>query len=60
RYIQVSYIMELPETVEREFGALEKIRDSNPKLVVSMDDMLIHNPNGIKHEQVWDFVYNLV
>jgi predicted AAA+ superfamily ATPase len=59
-YIQVSYIMELPETVEREFGALEKIRDSNPKIVVSMDEMLIHNPNGIKHEHIWDFVYNLV
>lgn len=60
KYIQVSYIMELPETLNREFGALEKIRDSNPKLVVSMDDLIISNPNGIKHEHIWDYIYNLV
>jgi hypothetical protein len=60
KYIQVSYIMELPETVQREFGALEKIRDSNPKVVVSMDELLLHNSNGIKHEHMWDYIYNLV
>ncbi len=59
QYVQVTYLMPEQETVKREFGALEKIKDNLPKLVVSMDDLLIPNENGIKHEHIWDFIYNL-
>ncbi len=34
------------ETIEREFGALKKVKDSYPKYVVSMDDLLIPNKKG--------------
>lgn len=59
QYIQVSYIMPDQKTVEREFGALEKIKDSFPKYVISMDDVLIPNEKGIIHEHIWDFIYQL-
>ncbi len=59
QYVQVSYIMPEQKTVEREFGALEKIKDSFPKYVISMDDVLIPNEKGIIHEHIWDFIYQL-
>ena len=58
-YVQVSYIMPTHQTQQREFGALEKIKDNLPKTVVSMDDILIANDLGISHEHIWDFIYNL-
>ena len=36
-YIQASYLIASEETKQREFGNLDKIRDHNPKYVVSMD-----------------------
>jgi uncharacterized protein len=36
-YIQVTYLLASPETVEREFVPLEKIHDNYRKLVLSMD-----------------------
>ncbi len=58
-YIQVSYIMETSETISREFGAFEKINDNLPKFVLSMDDILIKNENGIIHKHVWEYIYEL-
>ncbi len=37
----------------------ERIKDNLPKHVVSMDDIILHNVNGILHKQVWDFIYEL-
>ncbi len=59
QYVQVSYIMPEQKTVEREFGALEKIKDSFPKYVISMDDVLIPNEKGIIHEHIWNYLYQL-
>ena len=59
QYIQVSYILMNEQTINREFGTLENIKDNLPKYVVSMDDLLINNDKGIQHKQVWDFVYDL-
>ncbi len=36
-YIQVTYLLSSPETVEREFVPLEKIPDNYPKFVLSLD-----------------------
>jgi predicted AAA+ superfamily ATPase len=59
QYVQVSYVMPNPETVSREFGALEKIKDNLPKYVITMDDMLVVNDKGIIHKHIWDYIYEL-
>lgn len=58
-YVQVTYVMDSEKTIQREFGALEKIDDNLPKYVVSMDDILLHNDKGIAHKHVWDYIYEL-
>ncbi len=57
-YIQVSYIMETKETQEREFSALEQIKDNHPKYVISMDQIPIVRDSGIKHLNLYDFLSN--
>jgi predicted AAA+ superfamily ATPase len=59
KYIQVSYLLASDKTLKREFGALEKIKDNFPKYVLSMDDLKLQSSEGIIHETVWDFLYNL-
>ena len=56
-YIQVSYLMEDEETVEREFRPLMLIEDNYPKYVLSMDKIL-QPQNGIKHMNIIDFLKN--
>jgi predicted AAA+ superfamily ATPase len=55
-YIQVAYLLTDDKTVEREFGALEKIRDNHPKLVVSMDQLPASNQDGIQWLNLVDFL----
>lgn len=43
------------ETVQREFGAYDNIRDNFPKYVVSMDELDMSR-NGIKHRNIRDFL----
>ena len=38
-YVQVAYLLEKPETAEREFSNLLEIRDNFPKYVVTMDEL---------------------
>lgn len=59
KYIQVAYLMPTKETTQREFSALEKIKDNFPKYVVTMDDIVQRSETGIYHEQIWDFIFNL-
>lgn len=54
-YVQVSYLLASEETVEREFGILEKIPDNYPKYVVTMDE-ISRNRNGIKHKNIKEFL----
>lgn len=54
-YVQVSYLLASEETVEREFGSLEKVPDNYPKYVVSMDE-IDRSRNGIKHMNIRDFL----
>lgn len=54
-YIQVAYLLASPETIEREFGVLEKIQDNFPKYVISID-MFDMSRNGIKHFNIIDFL----
>lgn len=49
-YVQVAYLLSSPDTVEREFGNLKKIKDNHHKYVVSMDPMFANiNDDGIMH-----------
>lgn len=56
-YVQVTYLLASEETIEREFGNLQLVKDSHPKYVVSMDGMCGQtNVNGIKHVHLRDFL----
>ena len=54
-YVQVSYLLADPATVEREFGVLNAVRDNFPKYVVSMDELDMGR-DGIKHCNIRDFL----
>lgn len=54
-YIQVRYLLASEETVQREFGVYEKIRDNFPKYVLSLDEFEFSR-NGIKHCNIRDFL----
>lgn len=56
-YIQVCYMLASQETVEREFGNLQMIKDSHPKYVVSLDRMYGDtNIDGIRHLHLREFL----
>lgn len=55
-YIQVAYLLADKKTIEREFGAFEKIADSYTKIVLSLDKFLDNNRNGIKWYNLIDFL----
>ena len=54
-YIQVSYLLASEETIQREFGAYESIRDNFPKYVISLDELDMSR-EGIKHKNIRDFL----
>jgi len=53
-YIQCAYLLAEPETIEREYGALEVIDDNYEKYVVTLDDLIMPSNKGIKHVQAWN------
>lgn len=54
-YVQVCYLLASEETIQREFGVYDDIRDNYPKYVVSMDTLNMSR-NGIKHRNVREFL----
>ena len=54
-YVQVSYLLASEDTILREFGAYESIRDNFPKYVVSLDEFDMSR-EGVKHKNVRDFL----
>ena len=56
-YVQVCYLLASAETVEREFGNLERIKDNYPKYVIS-GDLPDFSRNGIKHYNITKFLLN--
>lgn len=50
-YVQVAYILSSQETIEREFGAFNSIKDNYPRLVLSMDDFDFSR-DGIIHKNI--------
>ncbi len=54
-YVQVFDSIMNETTWEREFKALEKVKDNYPKYVLTMD-LLNYSKNGIKHFNILDFL----
>lgn len=54
-YVQVAYLLATEDTVKREFGVYDFIRDNYPKYVVTMDELDMSR-NGIKHRNIRDFL----
>ena len=55
-YVQVAYtIASGKETEDREYRPLEQIKDNYPKYVMTTD-YLLQKRNGIKHENIIEFM----
>ena len=54
-YVQVTYLLASEDTIKREFGAYDTIRDNFPKYVISLDEFDMSR-NGIKHQNIRDFL----
>ncbi|MFV8374063.1 ATP-binding protein [Flavobacterium sp. LB1P62] len=54
-YYQVAWQMTNENTVEREFGALEKINDNYPKYLLTTDSFT-QNRSGVKHLNVFNWL----
>ena len=54
-YYQVAWQMTNENTVEREFGALEKINDNYPKYLLTTDSFT-QNRSGIRHMNVFNWL----
>ncbi len=54
-FIQVSYYLHSPETIQREFGAFAPISDAAPKYVLSLD-RFDYSRDGIGHINIVDFL----
>jgi predicted AAA+ superfamily ATPase len=55
-YYQVVYSMTDDKVRERELKALNGLKDSYPKTVISTDVIRADLPNGIKHLNIVDFL----
>jgi predicted AAA+ superfamily ATPase len=59
-YIQVAIELSLPETIEREFGNLLKIKDNYPKMVVSAERSFENSYEGVEHIYIRNFLSSTV
>lgn len=57
-YVQVTYILSLDKTIEREFGVFNEINDHYAKYVISTDKFDMSR-NGIKHLNIIDFLMSI-
>ena len=57
-YIQVAWLLSDEKTMEREFSALEKIKDNYPKLLLTTDSYT-QNRSGIKMLNVFQWLLDL-
>jgi len=54
-YYQVAWLITSENTVEREFGALEKIKDNYPKCLLTTDSFT-QNRSGVRHLNVFNWL----
>jgi predicted AAA+ superfamily ATPase len=55
-YVQVALTLNEPQTIEREFGNLLKIKDNYPKMVVTLDEFTGNTYEGIQHKTLKEFL----
>lgn len=56
-YVQATYLLESEETIDREFGNLQLIKDNYPKYVVSLDPFhTVNDREGITHLHLREFL----
>ena len=55
KFIQVTYLLNSDEVIDREYGAFDVIEDNYPKYVISLDKNYPET-NGIKHINLIDFL----
>ncbi len=55
-YVQVTVTAADPQTRRRELAPLQKIADSYPKFLLSLDPMAGGNTDGIRHQRIPDFL----
>jgi predicted AAA+ superfamily ATPase len=55
-YYQVVYSLKEDSVKERELKALNGLRDSYPKTIISTDIIRADLPNGIRHLNIVDFL----
>lgn len=55
-YVQVTYKIETEKTYERELNTLLKIKDNYHKYIVSMDELMVGNTEGIEKIHIADFL----
>lgn len=56
-YLQIAYLMNNEQTIQREFGKLDMIHDHYPKYVISMDIFPVNTSyKGIKHLNLRNFL----
>ena len=54
-YVQATYLLLDETTISREYTPLELIPDNYEKIVISLDDFIFPQKEGIKHQQIWNF-----
>lgn len=54
-YLQVTYLLADPATMDREFGVYRMVQDHYPKYVISMDQVDFSR-NGIVHKHIKEFL----
>jgi predicted AAA+ superfamily ATPase len=52
-YLQICYILENEDTIEREYSGLLSVKDNFEKFVVSLDDVQLPVREGIHHILAW-------
>ena len=55
-YYQVSYLLASTKTIEREIAPLKKIEDNYPKYILTLDEYLEKNHEGIIYKNLIDFL----
>lgn len=53
--VQVTYLLTSDDTIRREFGVYDEVKDNYPKYVVSLDEFDMSR-NGIKHMNIRNFL----
>jgi len=56
KYFQIAYSVAEKKVAKREFGNLQKIGDNFEKVVLTLDDVVDQEYEGIKHQEIWKFL----